>query len=196
MRGRLLIPFCFYTPLAIALGSAAALAGRQGWSEALLFAAAGLMSWSALEYALHRFVFHHESRSQAVRELVWSAHLSHHDAPKALDRLVASLELSIPIATAYWLLAWAATGSWSAACWLFVGLTMGYFCYEWLHFQAHHGRPRSRLLRYLRRYHLLHHYGSEGRRYGVTSPLLDLACGTFERAGRERTPERELPQSR
>jgi sterol desaturase/sphingolipid hydroxylase (fatty acid hydroxylase superfamily) len=36
-----------------------------------------------------------------------------------------------------------------------------------------------RLLRYLRRYHLLHHYKTPDLRFGVTSPLFDLLFGTF-----------------
>jgi sterol desaturase/sphingolipid hydroxylase (fatty acid hydroxylase superfamily) len=35
------------------------------------------------------------------------------------------------------------------------------------------------LLRYLRRYHLLHHYKTPDLRFGVTSPLFDLLFGTF-----------------
>jgi hypothetical protein len=190
MRWKLFAPFCFYAPLAAALAVAAAYAGSQGLAAAAMLIVAGFLSWGVLEYALHRFVFHHDARSARARAFVHAVHLAHHEEPRSLDRLVASLQLSLPIAAAYWLLMWAVTGSWSAACWLFVGLTAGYFFYEWMHYQAHHGSPRSRLIRYLKRYHLLHHYGTEGRRYGVTSPVLDLACGTFEPAGRERVLER------
>jgi sterol desaturase/sphingolipid hydroxylase (fatty acid hydroxylase superfamily) len=85
----------------------------------------------------------------------------------------------LPIATGYVLLGRIVTGSWHAATYLFVGLSAGYFCYEWLHFQAHHRRPRLRLFRYLRKYHLLHHYQTPEHRFGVTTPLLDVIFGTF-----------------
>ena len=175
---RQFMPFYFYTAAALCLGVPAAGGGPPRGGVFLLLAA-GLLSWGLIEYALHRFIFHYDAQSRAGRKLVHAAHLSHHEDPGATDRLFTSLRMSVPIAAGYWLLAWAATGSWRAAGYLFVGLVAGYFCYEWLHFQAHHGRPRLRPLRYLRRYHLLHHHRDAGVRFGVTTPLFDLAFGTF-----------------
>jgi len=182
---RQFLPFYFYTAAALCLGAAAA-GGGPSRGGVFLLLAAGLLSWGLIEYALHRFIFHYDAQSRAGRKLVYAAHLSHHEDPGATDRLFTSLRMSVPLAAGYWLLAWAATGSWRAAAYLFVGLVAGYFCYEWLHFQAHHGRPRLRPLRYLRRYHLLHHHRDAGVRFGVTSPLFDLAFGTFRPAGKSR----------
>ena len=55
----------------------------------------------------------------------------------------------------------------------------GYFFYEYLDFQAHHGTSRGRLTRYFRKYHLQHHNYDATVRYGVTSPLFDYLFGTF-----------------
>ena len=186
IRGwRQFTPFYFYTAAALCLGAAAAGGGLSG-GGVLLLLVSGLLSWGLIEYALHRFIFHYDAQSRAGRKFVHAAHLSHHEDPGATDRLFTSLRMSAPLAAGYWLLAWAATGSWRAAAYLFVGLVAGYFCYEWLHFQAHHGRPRLRPLRYLRGYHLLHHHRDAGVRFGVTSPLFDLAFGTFRPAGKRR----------
>jgi dihydroceramide fatty acyl 2-hydroxylase len=176
-------PFYFYTAVALCLGAAAAGEGPSG-GAILSLLVTGLLSWGLIEYALHRFVFHYDARSESGRKFVYAAHLSHHEDPGATDRLFTSLRMSVPIAAAYCLLAWAAAGSWRVVVYLFIGLVAGYFCYEWLHFQAHHGRPRLRPLRYLRRYHLLHHHRTPGLRFGVTSPLFDLAFGTFRPAGK------------
>jgi len=174
-------PLYFYTGVSLCLGL---LAASEGFSKptVLLLLAAGLLSWGFIEYGLHRFIFHYHARSRFGRQLLYHAHLSHHENPKARDRIFASLFLSTPIAGAYWLLSWVATGSWAAACWLFIGMAAGYFSYEWLHFQCHHGRSRLRLMRYLRKYHLLHHYKTPELRFGVTSPLFDLVFGTFRPA--------------
>ena len=177
-------PFYFYTAAALCLGTAAGGGPSAGGTLPLLVM--GLLSWGLVEYALHRFIFHYLSRSESGRKFVHAAHLSHHEDPGATDHLFTSLRMSVPIAAAYSLLAWAAAGSWRAAGYLFIGLVAGYFCYEWLHFQAHHGRPRMRPLRYLRKYHLLHHHRTPGLRFGVTSPLFDLAFGTFRPAGERR----------
>lgn len=175
-------PFYFYTAVAGCLWATAAGGGLGGGGVALLLVS-GFLSWGLVEYGLHRFIFHHDARSEPGRRFVHAAHLSHHENPRAVDSLFAGLGMSVPIAAGYWLLAWAVTGSWRAASYLFIGLVAGYFCYEWLHFQAHHGRPRLRPFRYLKRYHLLHHHRTPDLRFGVTSPLLDFLLGTFRPAG-------------
>lgn len=178
-------PFYFYTTVALYLGATVAGGGPSG-GDILLLLVTGLLSWGLIEYALHRFIFHYDARSESGRKFVYTAHLSHHEDPGATDQLFTSLRLSVPIAAVYYLLAWAAAGSWRAAVYLFIGLVAGYFCYEWLHFQAHHGSPHLRPLRYLRKYHLLHHHRTPGLRFGVTSPLFDLAFGTFRPAGKRK----------
>lgn len=179
-------PFYFYTAVALGLGAAATAGEGPSGGGILSLLVTGLLSWGLVEYVLHRFIFHYDARSESGRKLVYDAHLSHHEDPGATDRLFTSLRMSAPIAAAYWVLAWTAAGSWRAAVYLFIGLVAGYFCYEWLHFQAHHGRPRLRPLRYLRKYHLLHHHRTPGLRFGVTSPLFDLAFGTYRPGGRRR----------
>jgi sterol desaturase/sphingolipid hydroxylase (fatty acid hydroxylase superfamily) len=171
-------PLYFYTAVALCLGFVSARQTLPTWSIALLLAS-GFFTWSLIEYSLHRFIFHYQARSAFGRKILYQAHLSHHEDPTNSDRIFASLLLSTPFAAAYWLLAWAATGSWAVASWLFIGMAAGYFCYEWLHFHCHHGRSRLGMLRYLKKYHLLHHYRTPELRFGVTSPLVDVVFGTF-----------------
>ena len=173
------IPVYFYTALVVCLIAVTRGEGFS-WSHNFLLIGLGVLSWTAIEYTLHRFIFHYNARSAFGRKLLYAAHISHHENPGATYRLFSSLFLSVPIAMAYLLLARVVAGSWQAASYLFLGLTAGYFCYEWLHFQAHHRRPRLRLFRYLRRYHLLHHYQTPGLRFGVSSPLFDVMFGTFK----------------
>lgn len=173
-----LTPVYFYTTLVICLFAVTPGEGFS-WRQNFLLIGLGVLSWTLMEYGLHRFVFHYSARSAFGRKLVYAAHLAHHENPRAGNRLFSSLLLSLPIAMAYLLLAWIAIGSLRAASYLFTGLTAGYSCYEWLHYQAHHRRPRLRLFRYLRKYHLLHHYQTPGLRFGVTSPLFDVILGTF-----------------
>jgi sterol desaturase/sphingolipid hydroxylase (fatty acid hydroxylase superfamily) len=173
-----LAPVYFYTALAVCL-IAFTHNEDYSWRQNLLLLGAGVLTWTSMEYGLHRFIFHYNARTAFGRKLVYAAHLSHHETPRATNRLFSSLLISLPIATVYVLLAWIVTGSLHAAAYLFAGLAAGYFCYEWLHFQAHHRRPRLRLFRYLRKYHLLHHYQTPELRFGVTSPLFDVLMGTF-----------------
>lgn len=173
-----LAPGYFYTTLAVCL-IALTHSEEFSWRQNIFLIIFGVLSWTLLEYVLHRFIFHYSARSAFGKQLVYAAHLSHHEMPRTSNRFFSSLLISLPVATAYVLLAWFVTRSRHAAAYLFAGLAAGYFLYEWLHFQAHHRRPRLRLLRYLRKYHLLHHYQSPELRFGVTSPLLDVLMGTF-----------------
>ena len=175
-----LLPVYFYTALVVCLIAVTKGEGFS-WRWNFLLIGLGVLSWTAIEYGLHRFVFHYDARSVLGRKLLYAAHLSHHDYPSATNRLFSSLFISMPIATSYLLLARVVTGSWQAASCLFAGLAAGYFCYEWLHFQAHHRRPRLRVFRYLKKYHLLHHHRTPALRFGVTSPLFDVMFGTFRR---------------
>ena len=173
-----LSPVYFYSVLVLCLLTIAPRADFS-WRQIFLLISSGVLSWTLIEYVLHRFIFHYHARSAFGKKFLYAAHLSHHENPRATSRLFSGLFISLPIATAYVLLASIATGSLRAAVYLFTGLVAGYCCYEWLHFQAHHRRPRLRLFRYLRRYHLLHHYQTPDHRFGVTSPLFDVLFGTF-----------------
>jgi dihydroceramide fatty acyl 2-hydroxylase len=149
------------------------------WRQNFLLIGLGVLSWTLIEYGLHRFIFHYSARSVFGKKLLYAAHISHHDYPRATNRLFASLVLSLPIATVYFLSAWVITDSLHVASYMFAGLAAGYSCYEWLHFQAHHRRPRLRVFKYLKTYHLLHHHDTPDLRFGVTSPLFDMFFGTF-----------------
>jgi len=167
-----------YAAVALCLGVAAAWAGFLSWSTAPLVLI-GLCGWTLLEYVMHRFIFHYDARSRLVRKFLYHAHVAHHEDPLGGSGVSSSLIMGLPIGAACWFLAWAATGSWVAGFWVFIGLAAGFFGYKWVHFQCHHRRSRLRILRYLRHYHLLHHYKTPELRFGVTTPLFDLLFGTF-----------------
>ena len=175
-----LIPFYFYTPLALGLGVAAMISETRSLTSILFLFLTGVLTWALIEYCLHRLVFHFDAQSEKGRSFVYGMHLSHHENPKTMDDLFASLRLSLPIVLLYCSLAWALMRSWQAVVYLFIGLTAGYFSYEFLHYQAHHRTPRLRVFRYLKTYHLLHHHQTSALRFGVTSPLFDYLFGTFK----------------
>ena len=152
----------------------------------LVLLVSGVLSWGLIEYVLHRFVFHYDAKSELGRKVVYGVHLSHHENPDARDQIFASLIISAPVAAIYMLLARLATGSWRAVAYLFTGLVIGYFYYEWLHYRSHHRKAKLRLFRYLKKYHLLHHYQTPELRFGVSSPLFDILFGTFRPIRRRR----------
>jgi sterol desaturase/sphingolipid hydroxylase (fatty acid hydroxylase superfamily) len=173
-------PFYFYTLLLLGLGGAAVISEARSVISILFLCLTGLLIWGLFEYWLHRFVFHLDAQSEKGRNFIYGLHAFHHANPKNMDDLFVNLRLSVPITLSYCLLAWAIMRSWQAMVYLFIGLMVGYFSYEFLHYQAHHRRPRLRVLRYLKAYHLQHHHKSSELRFGVTSPLFDHVFGTFQ----------------
>ncbi|MBI4851309.1 MAG: sterol desaturase family protein [Acidobacteria bacterium] len=173
-------PFYFYSIIAASLAIKASLYKNYSLFQIALLAIVGIVSWMFLEYGLHRFFFHYKAKTPTTKQLVYRMHLAHHENPKALDSLFSSLYTSAPIALLYCLLTWAITGSWQIMSYLFLGLIIGYFCYELLHYQAHHHTPKIAILKYLKKYHMLHHHQSSNLRFGVTSPFIDWLFGTYK----------------
>ena len=172
-------PFTFYAVALAALNAAALADGAPSPLSAAALLCGGLLSWGLFEYSVHRWVLHREARMNDAQLPGNRTHLAHHASPHALDRLNVQLSESLPVCAAYCLLAWAATGSLRSTTLLYDGLMLGYFFYEYLDYQAHHGAARGRFIRYFRRYHLLHHHCDAEARFGVTSPLFDLLFGTY-----------------
>jgi sterol desaturase/sphingolipid hydroxylase (fatty acid hydroxylase superfamily) len=179
-RVELYKPFAFYA-VVLALLNATAIASAEEFSviTSLASLVAGLLSWGLVEYSIHRWVLHREPPKGAAGMPGNRTHLAHHADPNALDRLNVQLSESLPVCVVYFLIAWALTGDWRAAAFAYDGLMLGYFFYEYLDYQAHHGAARGRVVRYFRRYHLLHHHYDARVRFGVTSPLFDYLFGTF-----------------
>jgi hypothetical protein len=173
-------PFVFYAAVVCAMNAAVLFGGAPPVASVAALLLTGLLSWGLIEYAIHRWVLHRLPRTGGFNLPGNLTHLTHHADPQSLQRLNVQLGESIPICVAYCLLAWAATGSWQSMTYLYTGLIAGYFFYEYLDFQAHHGTSRARFIQYFRKYHLQHHHCDAKARYGVTSPLFDFIFGTYQ----------------
>lgn len=136
----------------------------------------GLLIWTLLEYILHRFIFHFEPRSTWGKKLHFLFHGIHHDYPNDSTRLVMPLPVSIPLAVIfYYLFLWIFKGSMYGS---FAGLITGYLAYDNIHFAVHHFSMTSRWARFLKAYHLRHHFVDPNKSYGVSNPLWDYIFGT------------------
>lgn len=55
------------------------------------------------------------------------------------------------------------------------GVLLAIFHYEWVHYVAHIPyQPRTRFGRWMKHYHLRHHFISEKLWFGVSNPTLDV----------------------
>jgi len=136
----------------------------------------GLVAWSLLEYIAHRGAFHHDPQTPGQVAYGYVVHGVHHAYPDDSRRWMLPLVVSLPIAVALFALFHLAFGALGDAA--FGALMHGYLVYDLLHYFIHKGKMPTRLGRYLRQYHLAHHYATPDRHYGVSSPLWDVVFRT------------------
>ncbi len=64
-----------------------------------------------------------------------------------------------------------------------LGVMLAILHYEWVHYVAHIPyQPRTAFGRWIKHYHLRHHFISEKHWFGVSNPSLDVAFGTYANA--------------
>ena len=72
---------------------------------------------------------------------------------------------------------------WSVVGSAMFGVALAIFHYEWVHYVAHIPyQPRTAFGRWIKQYHLRHHFISEKFWFGVSNPSMDLLGGTYKEA--------------
>lgn len=142
----------------------------------------GFFLWTFAEYMLHRFLFHYKAKSERAQRIFFLFHGVHHQQPQCKTRLVMPPVVSIPMAVVmYGLLYLIFAVILGLPHWVgpvLSGFLLGYLTYDMTHYATHHFAMRSGVLKYLKRYHMQHHYKTPDARYGVSSPLWDIVFGT------------------
>lgn len=142
----------------------------------LLLWFSGVLFWTLLEYAMHRWAFHYEPSSKTGKRLHFLAHGVHHDYPRDATRLVMPLLVSVPLALFFYGLFKLVFQSYHEG--LYAGFVTGYVIYDCLHYAFHHFSGKNRLFAWLKVYHLKHHYSDPQTGYGVSNPLWDFVFRT------------------
>jgi sterol desaturase/sphingolipid hydroxylase (fatty acid hydroxylase superfamily) len=156
-----------YLPLTLAAGVWNFFYGTPIAAGAAYFLS-GLLAWTLLEYAMHRFAFHG-----------FAPHYKHHADPVDPKYILAPLWFSLSAAATLWIGAALLAGSWSLAALLTSGVLAGYLAYEWVHLRIHSQVAGGQLLRSWRKHHYYHHFADDRKCYGVTSPLWDSVFGSL-----------------
>lgn len=146
-----------------------------------LYWSIGVVIWTLLEYWLHRLVFHYEAKTKFGKKFIWYAHGVHHDWPNDKLRLVFPPAVSLPLAALFmgiFTLTFGEQLRWAA----FSGLTFGYLAYDMIHYFTHFYSFEGEIMKFLRQYHMSHHFKHEPTRYGVSNPLWDYVFGTAPKA--------------
>ncbi len=143
----------------------------------------GLLVWTFTEYMMHRFVFHFRPRNAAQEKIIFLFHGVHHAQPQLKTRLVMPPILSVPLAFLFYaLFASIVGGLFNAPLWIapmFSGVVTGYLIYDMTHYATHHFAMHAGWFKWLKRYHMMHHWKTPNERYGVSSPLWDVVFHTM-----------------
>jgi hypothetical protein len=146
----------------------------------------GVVAWTLTEYAIHRWLGH----GRRFRKNPFGVeHTRHH----ALGNYFASAWLkaiaSLIVGAGAWGLGGLAVGSAAAGGFVF-GLMAMYGAYELHHWLLHVHAGLGPYGRWARRHHFSHHFSDVRKNHGVTSPLWDIAFGTYQRPGRIMVPRK------
>lgn len=171
------IPLVMWTPFVLFLWHRSFTVDELSVTAFALWGSIGLVVWTLTEYVLHRYVFHWNPKHALGKRFVFLFHGLHHDDPNDPTRLVMPPVPAILIMFLLWNFfalmvpnnAMAAFMSW---------FTVGYLCYDYIHYATHHFKMTSRVGRYLKKWHIQHHFRHEKARYGVSSPLWDYIFRT------------------
>jgi sterol desaturase/sphingolipid hydroxylase (fatty acid hydroxylase superfamily) len=172
-----IVPLLFWAPVVVWLLWRSFAMHQLPLLPVLGIGALALVTWTLTEYCLHRFVFHYPARSRLGKRFVYLFHGNHHDDPRDKTRLVMPPAGAIPIMAAlFFLFGLVIPAPWVEPFGAF--FIVGYLIYDYIHYATHHFSMKNPVAKYLRRYHLKHHYSGETGRYGVSSPLWDIVFGT------------------
>jgi len=154
--------------------------------DRLLPALLGALTWTFLEYVMHRFLGH--DRRLLKRTPFGAEHTAHHSrgdyfAPAWKKALFTVLVVGVIGGPAY-LVAGGAGLAFTA------GLVGGYLAYEVLHRLLHVWQGVGPYARWARRHHFYHHFHDPKANHGVSSPLWDLLFGTYRKPARIVVPRR------
>jgi sterol desaturase/sphingolipid hydroxylase (fatty acid hydroxylase superfamily) len=141
---------------------------------------AGFITWTFVEYWLHRTFFHWQPGGKWGDRLHFLVHGVHHKWPRDKYRLVMPPAVSISLFFAFLGIFYLALGS--VLVWPFhAGFVIGYMSYDMTHYYIHHYNPRSEYGMRLKKNHMLHHFKDHSSRFGVSFMIWDRVFGTTGR---------------
>jgi len=169
-------PVVLYGPIIGLMLYLAFVRNQLSFLVVLGFFVLGVLTWTLLEYVIHRYVFHYEPKTRWGKLLHFIMHGVHHDYPNDATRLVMPPIISVPLAVLFYAIFFLTLVRFAPAA--LAGFGFGYVCYDTIHYATHHFAMKRGVWRWLKQYHLRHHYQDDHVGYGVSSPLWDYVFKT------------------
>jgi 4-hydroxysphinganine ceramide fatty acyl 2-hydroxylase len=172
-----LVPVFIFVPVILVSTYLALFVKQIGIIAYIEYFIIGLFVWTFVEYIMHRFVFHYVPKNKFGLRLHFIFHGVHHDYPSDAKRLVLPPSVSIPLATVFYFLFNAILPA-NYVFGFFPGFILGYLFYDISHYAIHHFNFKGNIWKKIKQHHMLHHYQSPDKGYGVSSPLWDKIFGS------------------
>jgi sterol desaturase/sphingolipid hydroxylase (fatty acid hydroxylase superfamily) len=155
-------------------------------SSHLAAIACGVLTWTLLEYMIHRWMGHDR---RFHRSPFGVEHIRHHVegnyfAPTWKKLVVAAIAGPVLAAPAI-----ALVGTMNGVLYA-AGLIVFYGLYEFLHRREHTHAGIGPYGRFVRRHHFHHHFVDGRKNHGVTTPLWDFVFGTYQHPSQIKVPRK------
>jgi len=140
----------------------------------------GTLTWTLLEYTLHRHVFHWRPNLDSYNQITlhFLLHGLHHKTPMDGDRLVFPPTPALFIIGFFYAI-YRSILPYDFFCLFASGKLFGYICYDTIHYYLHHGKPNPRTNWHYRKvYHHNHHFKDFDTGYGISTNLWDYVFMT------------------
>ncbi|MCG8319362.1 MAG: sterol desaturase family protein [Cytophagales bacterium] len=176
-RTHIMVPISILTIAAIGVIYWGISNGAIGVLLAVILFFVGMITFSLIEYLVHRYVFHMVPSTPAREKIQYSVHGVHHEFPKDKDRLAMPPLMSSAITVILFFLFRLIMGN--AVFGFLPGFLIGYCAYLGVHYIVHAYQPPKNIFKVLWIHHGIHHYKDHERAFGVSSPLWDYIFGTM-----------------
>jgi len=158
------------------------------WPAIALQGFSGYVTWTLMEYWLHRTLFHWVPDAPWGGQFHFFVHGVHHQWFQDKYRLVmppaVSLSLAVIVFSLLYGIGWV-LGAVVSPTWVysvFAGIVLGYTIYDCTHYHIHHHKPMTAIGRALRAHHNKHHHNPKyaEKKFGVSITIWDHVFGTYE----------------
>jgi sterol desaturase/sphingolipid hydroxylase (fatty acid hydroxylase superfamily) len=155
------------------------------WTNTILFIS-GFITWTFLEYVIHRFLGHRKKG----RNIVKLEHGQHHAKANYFAPLVKKISLALVVLLVLTFLVGLIFQNIHNGFAFSFGLVSMYVIYEIAHRRFHLKAPIVRYGMKMRKSHFYHHFTNPKKNHGVTTVFWDRVFGTFEEAGKIYMPQK------
>jgi len=154
------------------------------WTTALVFFFGGIVLFTFVEYAMHRYLYHIPAETEKRKRFQYVIHGVHHDHPRDKSRLAMPPLLSLFLALLFIGLFRLTIGENGYA--FGGGFLFGYSTYLLAHYAIHMYRSPKNFLGIIWKHHNLHHFVGDDGAFGVSTPFWDYIFGTMPKAPRRK----------